>query len=142
MTTPDLDRLAALYEASGKHEWHTAKWPESWQEINTTERWIDPQNGISYALNVAEQVSTNKADWICAVHNAAPALLATARSYDALLVAVTAVVDARNDAAENAALAELATVYEQLTGRSAASGEGYSPPLRDPIAHALLQNPD
>lgn len=94
--------------------------------------------------------------WAAQVWNNRP----TARNHDARLAAVAAVCEAPGVNAEDTAIAELARVYEALTGAQPKAApfnpgvpsvrSGYTmidrragtTDLTDPIAHALLQNPD
>lgn len=78
--------------------------------------------------------SRRNADFMAAAHNSMPALLAAARNHERLLAAVEAVCRSSNPLA---ALAELHDVYEAITGQPKPTA-----PLVDPIAYALLQNPD
>lgn len=140
MITPDLDHLAALDVAATPGPWLliTRTWTSktdghSWSacgiEQDEAVYGLDTET-ISYA-NVTGQIGPKDAAAMVALRNAAPALITTARSYEALLAAVGRVCEAQGVNQEDTALAKLSALYESLTGRA---GKGAEPPLANRIS--------
>lgn len=118
MTTPDLDHLAALEAAATPGPWDAdIEYGHVYQERKKWDGLICQLWGGSMQDDFQDR--DNNAAFIAAIRNAAPALFATARNHERLLAAVEAVVNCTSVDAENAALAELATVYTALSGKVA-----------------------
>lgn len=105
----NLDDLARLEAAATP--WHSHDVDGYWYIYGPD----DFQINNSFNSSDTSSIKANEA-LIAAARNNLPALIATARTYDALLAAVGAVVSCTSTDAENAALEALSRLWEAQTG--------------------------